>query len=398
MSIDIQLPNSKSVLARIAVMRAVAGGAVVLCDGCDDVRVIVSALNVILEADDGVVEVDVHQSGTALRLLTAFCATRRGVFEITGDDRLCQRPVKPLVDALRSMGASIAYLQHEGYAPLRISGGGLRGGRVAVDASVSSQFVTALMLVAPSLSGGLIIDLQGKQVSGSYISLTAQLMRDAGVAVECNGSQIVVPQSSYNIENLPITDVDWSAAAVWYAVMSVMCNGDLLLSGLDSRSSQPDVAVAEIFAKLGVVSRQTPKGVVISRSMGNSIVDSDFTIDMSGNPDVVMPLVAALLLKDITFCIKGISTLRLKESDRIAALIAEMGKLGYELQEECGLLVWRGGKSVVNEPVTLDSHNDHRIAFTAAIMSLRHKIEITGAESVVKSYPNFWQEFEKITH
>ena len=326
-------------------------------------------------------------SGTALRFLTAFCAVTEGSFLLTGSKRLCERPIKPLVDALREMGADIEYVDKEGFAPLRIRGKALKGGRVSLDASVSSQFVSALMLIADRVEGGVEIEYEGNVASQSYIKLTESVIERYKRGVCCSGEK------------------DWSSATVWYAAMAVLKRGKFLLEGLRLDSCQPDRAIVEVFEKLGVKTTEVENGVEIE---SNGVVVDKLVLDCKNMPDAVMYIAVAACLLGVDFEISGVETLRVKESDRIEALITEMRKCGYIIQctmhnSQCTIFAEQKSQpegvmhnAQCTDLVKIETYDDHRVAMAMAVVGLTREIEIENPEVVNKSYPGFWEEMKKI--
>ena len=373
---------------------------------------------------------NLNASGTALRFLTAFCAVSEGSFLLTGSKRLCERPIKPLVNALLGMGAKIEYIEKEGFAPLLIKGGKLNGGRVSLDASVSSQFVSALMLIADRVEGGVEIEYEGNVASQSYIKLTESVIERYKRGVCCSGEK------------------DWSSATVWYAVMAVLKRGKFLLEGLSLDSCQPDRAIVEVFEKLGVKTTEVENGVEIE---SNGVVVDKLVLDCKNMPDAVMYIAVAACLLGVDFEISGVETLRVKESDRIEALITEMRKCGYLIQctmhnSQCSIhnsqftmhnaqctmhnaqctmhnaqctmhnaqctmhnaqcTIFAEQKSqpegviynlqLDGQVPRIKTYNDHRVAMAMAVVGLTREIEIENPEVVNKSYPGFWEEMKKI--
>jgi 3-phosphoshikimate 1-carboxyvinyltransferase len=328
---------------------------------------------------DGEVVLNLNNSGTALRFLTAYCAVSDGEFLLTGSERLCERPIRSLVDALRCMGADISYVDKVGFAPLRIRGKVLNGGRVSLDVSESSQFASALMLIADMVEGGVDIEFSGDVVSRSYICLTESVIEKYRRGVCCSRER------------------DWSSATVWYAAMAILRRGEFVLDGLLMDSMQPDRAVVDVFEKLGVQTIMVEQGVRICS--GGDVVDR-LVLDCVDMPDAVMYIVVAACLLGIRFEISGVKTLRLKESDRLDALMVEMRKLGFVLIcDELGKICWEGelddGFSFCQD-ILIKTYNDHRIAMAMAIVKLVRDVEIENPEVVCKSYPGFWREFDKI--
>ena len=321
-------------------------------------------------------ELDLHHSGTALRFLTAYCAVSEGEFVLRGSQRLCERPMKPLVDALLAMGADISYVDKEGFAPLRIKGKRLREGRVRLDASVSSQFASALMLITDKVDGGVEIEYDGNVVSQSYIRLTESVIERYKRGICKSGES------------------DWSSATVWYAVMAILQKGEFRFWGLSLESVQPDRAIVDVFEKLGVKTKEIEGDVAIEWS--GCKVDK-LELNCENMPDAVMYIVVAACLLGVEFEISGVKTLRVKESDRIEALMTEMRKCGYVLKyNEIGKICWLGERCEVENVPYINTYNDHRIAMSMAVVGLMREIEIEDLEVVNKSYPSFWSEFDKI--
>ena len=305
------LPLSKSVRARELVLDALNGREIEIEDENDDIFVLSKALynaRLLNQSDNSQLStLNLNASGTALRFLTAYCAVTEGEWVLSGTERLCERPIRPLVDALRGMGAEIEYVEKEGFAPLKIVGRKLKGGLVRLDASLSSQFASALMLIADKVDGGIEIEYEGDVASKSYISLTKSVIEKYKRGVRYSGEK------------------DWSSATVWYAAMAVLKEGKFLLEGLSLDSCQPDRAIVEMFEKLGVRTMAVENGVAIESS--GCVVDK-FVLDCKNMPDAVMYIVVAACLLGVEFEISGVGTLRVKESDRIEALMSEMRKCG----------------------------------------------------------------------
>ena len=373
----IGLPLSKSIRARELVLDALAGEKIEIEDDNDDIFVLSRVLKQCKEHSMQLdVELDLHYSGTALRFLTAYCAVSEGEFVLRGSQRLCERPMKPLVDALLAMGADISYVDKEGFAPLRIKGKRLRGGRVRLDASVSSQFASALMLITDKVDGGVEIEYDGNVVSQSYIRLTESVIERYKRGICKSGES------------------DWSSATVWYAVMAILKRGEFRFWGLSLESVQPDRAIVDVFEKLGVKTKEIEGGVAIEWS--GCKVDK-LELNCENMPDAVMYIVVAACLLGVEFEISGVKTLRVKECDRIEALMTEMRKCGYELKyDEIGKICWLGERCEVENVPHINTYNDHRIAMSMAVVGLMREIEIEDPEVVNKSYPSFWSEFDKI--
>jgi 3-phosphoshikimate 1-carboxyvinyltransferase len=373
------------VRARELVLDALNGREIEIEDENDDIFVLSRAL---YNAQLSGIILDLKASGTALRFMTAYCAVTEGEWVLSGTERLCERPIRPLVDALRGMGAEIEYVEREGFAPLRIVGRKLKGGRVRLDASLSSQFASALMLISDKVEGGVEIEYEGDVASQSYIRLTENVIEKYRSGVRYRGER------------------DWSSATVWYAVMAVLKKGRFLFEGLSLDSCQPDRKIVEVFEKLGVKTKAVENGVEIES--GGVVVDK-LELDCKNMPDAVMYIAVAACLLGVEFEISGVETLRVKESDRIEALINEMRKCGYLIQcimhnAQCTIFVEHESrqKEVIHnsqldgQVPRIKTYNDHRIAMSMAVVGLIREIEIENREVVNKSYPEFWREFDRV--
>jgi 3-phosphoshikimate 1-carboxyvinyltransferase len=338
---------------------------------------------------------DIGHSGTAMRFLAAYFCVREGRVLLTGSERMKQRPVGPLVKALRELGAVIRYTEQEGCPPLEISGGLKKGGRIRVDGGISSQFISALMMIGPVLEGGLHIILEGEVVSPTYIRMTQALMERGGIMISFDGREIRVSQGSYHF-GPSVVEADWSGASYWYQVAALVPGSDILLPNLGKDSLQGDSVLAALFRPLGVESRFTDEGVVL-RS-GGRVSQDPFRQDLTGSPDLVQTFAATLCALGIPFTITGTRTLKVKESDRIAALVAELGKLGFRIEsgDRGDRISWEGKRGEpIPEPV-IDTYNDHRMAMAFAPLAIPFgPLGIHDPAVVTKSYPAYWSDLEK---
>lgn len=397
---QIVLPESKSVVARVLIINALTHNAVastnVAC--CDDTEVMARAL----ASDEDNIYVGV--AGTAMRFLTAYFACQQGrMVMLDGTARMCLRPIGPLVDALRQMGANIEYLGSEGYPPLKISGCLLQGGEIRMRGDVSSQFVSAVLMIAP-LAGGITLTLEGDTVSRPYIDMTLALMRHFGIETqECvnMGSElassamlqttIVVPAGNYRSAPCYV-EGDWSAASYWFALKALQPQSRITLSPLRQNSLQGDSAIVEMMAPLGVKAQFLEDDKVVLSSDKARLVHT-YRCDMAETPDLVPTLAVTLCLLRVPFVLTGVATLRLKESDRLEVLRVELAKLGYSLEVGDNGLRYNGNHNEINGEVTLSPHGDHRIAMSLSLAATRHPgITIKDAEVVTKSYPNWWEQ------
>lgn len=382
---EVKLPTSKSISNRLLILSALSGSGQLpdnLSDS-DDTRVMVDAMRSDLS------HVDVGAAGTSMRFLTAFLATKEGVHEITGSERMKKRPIALLVDALRTLGAEIDYLGEKGFPPLRIKGGQVTGGHITLPGGVSSQYISALMMIGPALKGGLRITLEGEVVSTPYILMTKRLMETFGAEVARTGGVIAIKEKPYAYRQMSV-EADWSAASYWYSMAALRPGTSLRLTGLGKDSTQGDSEVAHIAEPLGVRTEHVDGGVVLTSAAGHV---SDYAYDFVNQPDLAQTFVVLCCLMGVRFDFTGLQSLRIKETDRIAALVAETRKLGYAI-EAVGddRIRWDGTRCEPSaEPIA--TYKDHRMAMSFAPAALATEgVDISDPSVVSKSYPGFWDD------
>ncbi len=388
---SIRLPASKSISNRVLIIRALSGGAHALSNlsESDDTQVMLRALQEMPR------EIDIRAAGTAMRFLTAYLSLASGTYLLTGTERMRHRPIKLLVDALRTLGARIDYVDEEGYPPLRIIGqpDGLRSdGSVELPGDVSSQYISALLLIGPYLKNGLTLRLTGTVVSKPYIDLTLDLMRRFGAETEwTDEATLTVKPRPYRSVAFTVEN-DWSAASYWYetVALSRSAETEITLNGLLRDSRQGDREAVRLFDRLGVSTEFDGRTVRLRRTGG---LPSRFEYDFANQPDLAQTLVVTCLLSGVPFVFTGLQSLRIKETDRLIALTVEARKLGYVLSEVGGAeLRWEGTRCDASTAI-IDTYDDHRMAMAFAPASLVVPgIRINHPEVVSKSYPRYWEE------
>lgn len=433
---SIVLPSSKSISNRALAIGALAGSiaSITNLSDCDDTEVMQRWLT------ERPSTVDVGAAGTSMRFSTALLAVGQGEHVITGSERMKNRPIKILVDALRRLGADISYVEKEGYPPLRIVGkGGLSYGSVSLPGNVSSQYISALMMIGPYLKDGLILTLTDKVISRPYIEMTMSLMRQFGAKVywdcssdESNGivdeycnsnstvdelchsngtvdetlesnsaddkstesNVIIVEPGRYAVKSFNV-ESDWSAASYWYEMVALSSEGDarVLLPGLYEDSLQGDSKGREVFSLLGVKTEYTKDGVLLSKKTRE--VDT-LEYDFVKMPDLAQTFVVTCCMMGVPFHFTGLESLKIKETDRIVALKNEMAKLGFDLEDRNDSeLLWDGRRRALTaeeyDSVAIDTYEDHRMAMAFAPVALVNgSIRINNPHVVSKSYPRYW--------
>ena len=394
----VTLPASKSISNRALMIYALSGRKVLptnLSD-CDDTRVIVKALR------DNPYEIDIMAAGTAMRFMTALLSLSEGEEHVlTGTERMKHRPIAVLVDALRHLGANIEYAGDDGYPPLRIRGRKLEGGLLEVPGNISSQYISALLLIGPMLNDGLTLRLKGDIISRPYIDLTLWTMREFGADAEWSDFETIEVKPQPYRERPYLIENDWSGASYWYEMMALSDNEDdeIRLEGLMDGSKQGDSSVRYIFSLLGVktIFETTAHGVpttVTLRHSGRCVPRLEY--DFVNSPDLAQTFVVCCALKNVPFHFRGLSTLKIKETDRIEAMKKEMRKLGYVLRDiNQSELVWDGERCEPELEAGIDTYEDHRMALAFAPAALCIEgLRINNPQVVTKSYPKFWEDIK----
>ena len=389
---EIDLPASKSISNRVLLLNALCAtpGRLSNLAQCDDTDAVLSAL-----AQPDASEVNIGAAGTAMRFLTAYFATREGrEVVIDGTERMRQRPIGVLVDALRQLGADIEYVEAEGYPPLKITGTRLHGGALMVSGSVSSQYITAILLIAPVI-GGITLTIEGEIMSRPYIDMTLALMARYGVKAEWRENVIHVPAGEYTALDFTV-EADWSAASYWWAMQAIVPQSRISLKGLEPQSLQGDSRIAELMSQMGVTGNWCGRYLDLRSNGGVGCCCSTFA-DLSGTPDIAQTLVVMLCLMGRPFRITGLRTLRIKETDRLEALRTELRKLGYVVKVEGDdAISWHLETTAAEASPHICTYHDHRMAMAFAPAAIRFPgLIIDDAQVVSKSYPLFWEHLRQ---
>ncbi|MCD8739001.1 3-phosphoshikimate 1-carboxyvinyltransferase [Mucilaginibacter roseus] len=407
----IQLTGSKSECNRALVIEALSGGRVKvknLSDAADTVTLAgilkdhspstidhgQSADHGLSTIDHGLKTVNIGPAGTAMRFLTAYFALQPGEVILTGTERMKQRPIGILVDALRKLGANITYAEKDGYPPLQISGGfEQQTNQISIKGDISSQYITALLLIAAKLPQGLELHIEGELTSRPYVEMTLAMLKQAGIQHSWQGNVISIANQEFSETSLPV-EPDWSAASYWYAIAALADEAELFLPGLTSYSLQGDSVITEIMANFGITSQFKDGGVYLKKEP-KPIQRKIF--DMKECPDLAQTVivVCAALGHEATFT--GLETLKIKETNRVAALQNELGKMGVKLIEKGLVYKLDCSEKFIPERIFINTYEDHRMAMAFAPLALViPQLEIEDARVVEKSYPAFWQDLEKV--
>lgn len=382
----IKLPLSKSISNRALLINALTTDALPLLQlaDCDDTKAMINALTVTKGT------VNVGAAGTAMRFLTAyFSALPEADVLLDGSERMRKRPIGELVTALRKCGADIAYEGEEGFPPLRIKGRILKGGDITLQSDISSQFISAILMIAPTMENGLSLTLEGEMISAPYIRMTLEMMKIWGIASEMQQNSIIIPKGKYKPVSFTV-EGDWSAASYWYEI-EALTSGWITLDGLDQFSIQGDSRVRRLFENLGVNTEFDGEEGGIDLVASPDMVPR-MIADMTDTPDLTQTLVVTCAMLGIPFRLTGVSSLRIKETDRLEALRKELLRLGIVITiEGDDVISWEDARCPVTRLPVFDTYDDHRMALALAPVALFVPgIIIKNAEVVTKSYPQYW--------
>ena len=366
---EINLPSSKSISNRLLIIQA-------LCMEnfkIENLSISDDTINLQKAISSKENTINIGDAGTSFRFLTSYLSIQKGQeFILTGSDRMKERPIKELVSVLQKMGAKIEYLENEGFPPLKIIGTDLEGGKIEIDGGISSQFITSILLIAPTFQNGINLEIVGELVSKPYVEMTLKLMKEFGIESDWTNNIITINHQKYIPKDYTV-EADWSAASFWFEIASLSKRCNIRLNGLQQNSIQGDKRSIEIFNNLGVDSIFENEKLILTK---NQTISPFQTYNLIETPDLYQPLRCTLFSKNIKADFSGIQTLKDKETDRIISVETELNKL--------------------NSIKIIDTHNDHRMAMSFAPLCLEFgKLQINDVEVVSKSYPDFWEDLKK---
>ena len=397
---EIALPASKSFANRLLIMKSFNSFMEIdnLSDANDTVLLqqLINLMqdkiqsNFIRNTAESII-LDAGPAGTVYRFMTARLAIEPGNWILTGSDRMKQRPVKLLVEALRTLGADIEYGEKEGFPPLYIKGKKLKGGAVTIEAGVSSQYISALMMIAPALENGLQLTLDGTIGSLPYIEMTARLMEETGINIQRYKNSYHIPPQDYTSKHLTV-EPDWSAASYWFQMVALNPDAEVLLKDLTPNSLQGDSAVSILFESIGVDAQFTSEGLLLKHIQDKATF---FKADFTDIPDLAQTFAITLAAKGIPAQLSGLRSLRIKETDRITAIIKELAKAGYQAIERDNFVLeipqQKQKLTTQNLIPCINTYHDHRMAMCFAPLTLTGiPLQIDNPMVVEKSYPKYW--------
>ena len=387
---SLNITGSKSETNRLLLLQALYPGLTIENRSNSDDSV---AMNHALTTDSNLI--DIHHAGTAMRFLTAFFATQEGrEIVLTGSSRMQERPIGVLVDALRKLGAQISYEKKEGYPPLRISGKALKGGAVSLPANISSQYISALLLIAPHLEEGLNLTLEGEITSLPYLKMTLALLERVGVHSQFENKNIRISQQRIIEDQTQVVESDWSSASYHFSCVALSSAGRIVLSSYRQDSLQGDAVLIDVYRKLGVDTRFENNQMILEK-INNFELPKTITLDLVEAPDIAQTIAVSCYGLGVACDLSGLHTLKIKETDRLIALENELSKLGAQIRvTEDSLHLSAAQDFKANQIIA--TYSDHRMAMAFAPLALKIGHQIAEANVVTKSYPDFWNDLEAV--
>jgi len=339
---------------------------------------------------------DVHHAGTAMRFLVSYYATQKNnEVVLTGSSRMKERPIQILVDALKQLDADISYVEKEGFPPLRIKGKEITKNQVEINADVSSQYISSLMLIAPALQNGLEIHLKGNVTSIPYINMTLQILQTLGIEASFKENRIKISPTSKLKSNQFVVESDWSSASYFYSIMALSpINSQVTLSYFKQNSLQGDAVLAKIYQDFGVETIFKDDSIILTKV--NDLIKNHVIYDLNNSPDIAQTIIVSCLGLGIACDLSGLHTLKIKETDRLQALKNELEKFGAEIEITDETIQLKNKVSFSSNIVEIATYQDHRMAMAFTPLAFKQKIKIKEAEVVSKSYPNFWNDMKQI--
>ena len=351
-------------------------------------------LNELLDSFKTRKDINCEDAGTALRFAVAFLTTKKGIWKVLGSKRMHERPIKPLIDCLIELGAEIKYLEKEGFPPIEIKSKKLKSKKLSLPGDISSQFISALLLVAPTIENGLTLEITSKVLSKPYIDMTLGLMSEFGIEYSWENNVIKVEQQNYLAKNIEVEN-DWSAASFWYSFLALSKSGEIKIPNLYANSIQGDSVLSFIYSKLGIKTEFNADSIILSKTKN---IAKEIELDLSNHPDLALPITVTCCGLGIKAHLMGLESLKVKESNRLECIKKELRKFNISCEIDSSSIMIKENQNIVQPTSIIECHHDHRIAMSIAPLVMKvDSIKFDDKEVVNKSYPKFWEDFNKVS-
>ena len=388
---SIDLESSKSISNRLLIIRE-------FCKTKFEIQNLSNAtdtkiLNETLEVYETKKDINCEDAGTALRFVMAFLTTKKGNWVVSGSKRMHERPIKPLVDCLVKLGANIHYSEKVGFPPIEIKSKKLYSKNLSLPGNISSQFISALLMVAPKIKGGLNLEITSKVLSKPYIDMTLDLMSEFGIEYSWENNLIKVKEQHYSSKNIKVEN-DWSSASFWYSFLALSKSGEIKIPNLYANSVQGDSVLSIIYSRLGIKTEFNGDSIVLSKTIK---IAKELELDLSNYPDLALPIIVTCCGLGIKAHLKGLESLKIKESNRLECIKKELKKFNISCEIDSSSIKIIENQKIIQPKSSVECHNDHRIAMSIAPLCMKvDSIKFDDKDVVNKSYPKFWSDIQNV--
>ena len=388
----IDLESSKSISNRLLILKE-------FCKTKFEIQNLSNAkdtkiLNELLYSFKSTKDINCEDAGTALRFVIAFLATKEGIWKVSGSERMHERPVKPLIDCLTELGSEIKYLEKEAVPPIEIKSKKLKSKKLSLPGDISSQFISALLMIAPTIENGLTLEITSKVLSKPYIDMTLNLMSEFGIKYSWENNLIKVEKQNYLAKNIKVEN-DWSAASFWYSFLALSKSGEIKIPNLYANSIQGDSVLSIIYSKLGIKTEFNADSIILSKTKN---IAKEIELDLSNHPDLALPITVTCCGLGIKAHLMGLESLKVKESNRLECIKKELRKFNISCEIDSSSIMIKENQNIVQPTSIIECHHDHRIAMSIAPLVMKvDSIKFDDKEVVNKSYPKFWEDFNKVS-
>ena len=388
-SIDIE--SSKSISNRLLIIRELCKTKFEIqnLSNAKDTKILFKILSIYKTGKD----LNCEDAGTALRFIIAFLATREGIWRVSGSKRMHERPIKPLIDCLKELGSEIKYLDNKGFPPIQIKSKKLKSKKLSLTGNISSQFISALLMIAPTIENGLNIEINSKVLSKPYIDMTLNLMNEFGIKYIWKDNLIEIKEQNYLVKNIKVEN-DWSAASFWYNFIALSKSGEIKIPNLYTNSIQGDSVISSFYSKFGVKTKFYENSIILSKT--KSII-KNIELDLSSYPDLALPIIVTCCGLGIKAHLTGLESLKIKESNRLECIKKELSKFNISCEIDSSSIKIKENLRIVKPSSIIECHNDHRIVMSIAPLCMKvNSVKFDDKEVVKKSYPNFWKDIQNV--
>ena len=388
----IDLESSKSISNRLLILKE-------FCKTKFEIQNLSNAkdtkiLNELLYSFKSTKDINCEDAGTALRFVIAFLATKEGIWKVSGSERMHERPIKPLIDCLTELGSEIKYLEKEAVPPIEIKSKKLKSKKLSLPGDISSQFISALLMIAPTIENGLTLEITSKVLSKPYIDMTLNLMSEFGIKYSWENNLIKVEKQNYLAKNIKVEN-DWSAASFWYSFLALSKSGEIKIPNLYANSIQGDSVLSIIYSKLGIKTEFNADSIILSKTKN---IAKEIELDLSNHPDLALPITVTCCGLGIKAHLMGLESLKVKESNRLECIKKELRKFNISCEIDSSSIKIKENQNIVKPTSIIECHHDHRIAMSIAPLAMKvDSIKFDDKEVVNKSYPKFWEDFNKVS-